>query len=126
MRVLAIIVLLIGLASLVLGILFVVNAGSARDEVAASVAPLTLDEVDGKYDAVKAKHEAIRAQEEPAIQGGTAGPSAMYNYLSAQRGSLGLARTNIGLASLTQTLGLLNILIGAGLILVSVALMRKT
>ena len=126
MKVIAIIVMLLGVASLVLGVLFVVNAGSTEDEVAASVAPLTLDEVDPKYDAVKAKHEAVRAAEEPAIQGGTALPSPMYNYLTAQRGALGLARTNIGLATLTRTLGLLNVIIGAGLVLVSVGMMRKS
>lgn len=125
MRVLAIIVLLLGLATLVLGVILVINSGSARDEVAESVAPLPLDQLDDTYENVKAQANAMRATEEPAIQTGSQ-PSAMYNYLSGKRTSLGLARSNVGLASLTLMVGIVNIIVGAGLGLGSVVMMRKS
>lgn len=125
MRVIAVIVVLLGLASLVLGILFLTQASSAEQEVANLIAPLKLAELDAKYDAVKAKADAMKATEEPQIQAGQAMPSAMYNYLSIQRTSLGLARANVGTASFVRTTGIINIILGLGLVLAGVALLRK-
>ncbi|HUT68763.1 MAG TPA: hypothetical protein VMW86_09505 [Dehalococcoidales bacterium] len=125
MRVMSVIVVLLGLASLVLGVLFITQAASAEQEVADTIAPLTLAELDAKYDAVKAKADAVRATEEPQIQAGQAMPSAMYNYLSVQRTSLGLCRTNIGVASFVRTTGIINIILGLGLVLAGMALLRK-
>jgi hypothetical protein len=125
MRVIAVIVVILGLASLVLGVLFLTQASSARQEVADTIVPVTLDTLDATYDGVKAKADAIRATEEPQIQAGQAMPSAMYNYLSVQRTSLALARTNIGVANFVQTTGIINILLGLGLILAGLALLRR-
>lgn len=125
MRVMSVIVVLLGLASLVLGVLFITQAASAEQEVADTIAPVTLAELDAKYDAVKAKADAVRATEEPQIQAGQAMPSAMYNYLSVQRTSLGLCRTNIGVASFVRTTGIINIILGLGLVLAGMALLRK-
>ena len=125
MRVISVIVVILGLASLVLGVLFITQAASAEQEVADLIAPLPLADLDAKYDAVKAKADAVRATEEPQIQAGQAMPSAMYNYLSVQRTSLGLCRTNIGTASFVRTTGIINIIIGAGLVLAGLALLRK-
>jgi hypothetical protein len=125
MRVIAVIVVLLGLASLVLGVLFMTQASSAEQEVANSIAPLKLAELDAKYDAVKAKADAMKAAEEPQIQAGQAAPSAMYNYLSIQRTSLGLARANVGTASFVRTTGIINIILGLGLVLAGMALLRK-
>lgn len=125
MRILSMVVILLGLVSLVFGILFIVNAGTAKNEVAESLAPLTLDELDARYEQVKTRHNEIRAAEEPAIQAGTAAPSATYNYLSVQRASLGLARTNVGLSQLTQTAGIINMIVGAGLALTGILMLRR-
>jgi len=125
MRVMAIIIVILGLASLVLGILFITEASSAEDEIAESIAPLPLDGVDSRYEDVKAQQSAMRAVEGPAIQSG-ADPSAMYNYLTIQRTSLGLTRSQIGLASLTRTSGIINIIVGLGLILAGVGLFKKS
>ncbi len=125
MRVMAVIVAILGLASLVFGILFVTQAASAEQEVADTIVPVTLDTLDATYDAVKAKADAIRAAEEPQIQAGQAMPSAMYNYLSGQRTSLALARTNVGTAGFVRTTGIINIFLGLGVILAGLALLRK-
>ena len=125
MRVMAIIILILGLASLVLGILFVTEASSAEDEIAESIAPLPIGDVDSRYEEVKAQQSAMRTVEGPAIQAG-ADPSAKYNYLTIQRTSLGLTRSQIGLASLTRTSGIINIILGLGLILAGVGLFKKS
>jgi hypothetical protein len=126
MRSIAVIVLILGVASLALGVLFITESFSAEDEIAESIAPLALDDVDSRYDAAKAKQMEIRAAEGPAIQAGTAAPSATYNYLTIQRTSLGLTRSEIGLASYVRTSGIINIIIGAGLILAGVGLLKKS
>ena len=126
MRVIAIIVAILGLATFVYGILFVAQSGTVKDEVAASITPLTLGELDAKYDAVAAKYDATKAAEEPKIQAGQAAPSVMYDYLSAQRALLGLARTNVGMAKLIMMSGTVDIIVGLGMFLGGVWFMRKS
>ncbi len=117
MRVMAVIVAIIGLATLVLGILFITQAASATQEVADSIAPLPLDQLDSTYEAVTAQYNQMKAAGAP--------PSIEFNYLYGNKVGLGLARSNIGTASFVQTTGIINIIMGAGLILVGLALLRK-
>ncbi|MBN1160608.1 MAG: hypothetical protein JXA17_01490 [Dehalococcoidales bacterium] len=126
MRVLAAIIIILGLAALVFGILFIPQASSGEQEIAESVAPLTLDEVEGKYDIVAAKYDQIKMAEEPGIQAQTAMPSAMYNYLGQQRALLALAKSNMGVTAFIRMMGIVNILLGASLIMTGVVLYRKT
>jgi len=125
MRILAVIVIILGLATLVLGVLFIPQANSGEKEIADSIAPLTLDQVDGKYDAVSAKYNEQKAKEEPNIQAGKALPSDIYNYYSAQRALLGLAKTNMGTVKAVRTNGIVDIVVGLGLILGGFVLLRK-
>lgn len=121
----SLVVAVIGVAVLVLGIVFVAQAGSAEKEISDEIQPLTMSEVDGKYDAVSEQHAGLRQQEEPGIQAGTAAPSATYNYLTIQRTSLGLTRANIGLASFVRTNGIIDIILGVGLILAGLIAFRQ-
>ncbi len=121
----SLIIIAIGAVSLVFGIIFIVQSGSGKQQIADDIAPLTIDQVDAKYDAVVAQHNTIRAAEEPKIQAGQAAPSAMYNYLSIQRTSLGLARTNIGLVGFTRMTGIIDIVVGVGLLFTGMFLMQK-
>jgi hypothetical protein len=125
MRAIAVIVIILGLAALVFGILFIPQASSGEQEIADSVAPLKLSEVDAKYDAVAAKYDAMKAAEEPKIQAGQAAPSVTYDYLSAQRALLGLAKANIGTTKFVRLNGIIDIIVGLGLILAGVGLLRK-
>jgi len=118
-------VIVLGLAAVVFGVIFIVQSGPARQQVADSIAPLPLGQVNSTYDSVTTKQQAIRAQEEPNIQAGKAAPSTMYNYLTVQRASLGLAKTSIGLADLIQMVGIVNIIVGAGLLLAGLAVPNK-
>jgi hypothetical protein len=125
MRVIAIIVAILGLATFVYGILFVAQAGTAEDEIALSISPLALNEVNAKYDAVATKYNQMKTAEEPKIQAGQAMPSDMYNYLSAQRALLGLAKSNIGTAKFLRSNGTVDIILGLGVVLAGLALLRK-
>jgi hypothetical protein len=122
----ALIVLLLGVASIVFGVLFITEAGPAKDEVAESIAPVTLAELDDRYEAAKTSLMAVRAAEEPQIQAGQAEPSSTYNYLTVQKTGLGLARANVGLADFTMYSGIINVIVGAGLLLAGVALLKKS
>ena len=125
-RLSAIVVTVLGLAGLVFGILFIAQASSAEQAIADEIAPLTIAEVDPSYDAVKTKQMALAMTEEPQIQAGKAAPSTMYNYLTAQRASLGLAKTNIELVGFVRTIGIINIIVGLGLILAGVGLFKQS
>ena len=114
MRLLAVITIILGLAVLVFGILFLPKASSAEQEVAESIAPnLTTDALDVTYDNIDNQLRSLQGNE------------PQYLQLFAQRTSLGLARSNMGVASLARTLGIMNIIAGLGLIVVGCGLMRK-
>ena len=120
------IVVLVGVVCLVFGVIFIFQAADARQEVADSIAPLTLSELDAKYETVEASHNQLRAVEEPKIQAGQAAPSATYNYLSAQRALLGIARTNVGLANFAQNMGIIEIVMGVAFLFTGWAVARKS
>lgn len=125
MRILSLVTLILGLAAVIFGVLFVFQANSGNNEIITSIAPLTLDQINPKYDAVSAKYDQVKMAEEPAIQGGTALPSAMYNYLSSQRALLGLAKANIGTVKAVRMMGYVNIGVGIALVITGFAMMRK-
>jgi len=122
----AIVVVVLGVVCLVFGIIFITQAGSSEKEIAESIQPITLTELDATYEAVKTSQMDIRAAEEPGIQARTAVPSTTYNYLTVQRTALGLARTNVGLAAFVRTSGIIDIIVGLGLILAGGGLFKKS
>ena len=124
-RLVAMVVSIIGIASLVLGITLITQANSGKQQIANEIVPLKMSEVNAKYDAVKASLSKIQAAEEPNIQTGKAQPSAMYAYLSAQKVGLGLAKANIGTTKVVFTVGIIEIIIGFGLVLTGLILLRK-
>lgn len=124
-RFIGVVVALIGVVALVFGIIFIIQSNSGKQEVASELAPITLAQVDAKYDSVKAKQVQLMTAEEPKIQAGQAQPSAMYIYLTTQKTGLGLARANIGLTSFVMMSGIIDIILGIGLVLTGMLLMKK-
>ena len=118
-------VALIGVACLVFGIVFIIQSNSAKQTVADEVKPLALSEVNAKYDTVSANQQKVMAVEEVQIQAGKAAPTTLYDYLSAQRGLLGLAKANVGLAGFVMMSGIVDIILGLGLILAGISLFQK-
>jgi hypothetical protein len=121
----ATIVGILGVVVLVFGVMFIIQASSGEQKVSDEIQPLKIEEVNAKYDAVKIKQIAIRDAEEPQIQAGKAAPSAMYNYLSAQKASLGVAKANIALAGFVRYVGIVSLVAGLGLVLAACLFFRK-
>ena len=117
MRVVSVITIVLGLASIVFGIIYITQASAAEKEVAESIAPLPLSQLDAQYDVVKAQYEQMKAA--------GAQPSVEYNYLTIQKTGLGLARANVGIAQSVRMNGIVNIILGLGLGLIGLAVMRK-
>ena len=124
-RVIAMVVALIGVAILVMGIIFEFQAATAKQTVADEINPIALSDLNAKYDAVKAKQIQVMTAEEPNIQAGKAPPSVTYDYLSAQRALLGLAKSNIATAKFVMMSATVDIVLGIGLILTGMVLYMK-
>jgi hypothetical protein len=125
MRVLGIIVIILGLASLVLGIMFIPQAANGRTQVVKAIQPLTLSQINSTYDTVQIAYDKQMAKEEPGIQGGTAMPSALYDYYAAQYALAGLAKANIGTVDAVRMNGIVDIILGLGLCIAGFVMMRK-
>jgi hypothetical protein len=120
-----IIVALIVVAILVMGIVFMAQANTGKKTVADEISPVTLSNLNAQYNNVEAAQEKQMAAEEPGIQAGQAAPSAMYNYLSAQRALLGLAKSNVATSGFVMMSGTIDIILGIGLALIGVVLYMK-
>jgi hypothetical protein len=126
MRLIAIFVIILGLAGLVLGVVFVTQATSAEKQVLDSIAPLkSLSEINPTYDKITAQYNQLVAAELANIQAKTAAPSVNFAYVSGQRALLGLAKSNVGLAMFIRLSGIAGIVIGLGMGLAGFALMKK-
>jgi uncharacterized membrane protein YphA (DoxX/SURF4 family) len=118
MRVLAVIVMLLGIASIVFGVIFVTQGIDGKQEVEESIAPLPLDQLDAQYDTVTDQYKQMKAAGAP--------PDAQFNYLYATKTGLGLARANKGTAEAVMYNGIVDICVGAGLVLGGLGLLRKS
>ncbi len=121
MRILALLVVILGIAVLVFGIIFIPQASEAKQKVADSLtSPVTLDNLDDTYDQISGTYDQLKASGMPSSD-------AQYVMVLGQRTSLGLARSNVGIAKVLNTMGIINILIGVGMIFGGCALvMRKS
>ena len=123
MRIVAIVVGVLGIFVLALGIVFLSQAGSAEKKIADEIQPLKVADVNTTYDGVKAKQMQLAQVEGAAIQAGN--PSANYTYLTLQRTSLGLTRSNLGVAQFTRTAGIVNIVLGAGILMLAAGMLIR-
>jgi hypothetical protein len=113
MRILSLIVIILGIAAIVFGVLFVMEAGSGQKEIEESIAPLTIDKVSDTYDMVKAQLAQV--------------PQTDPNYLptSLQKTSLGLAKANIGAVKNARMSGYVNMGVGLAFILTGIVCFGK-
>jgi hypothetical protein len=119
MRFLALLVVVLGIAVLVFGIIMFPQASSARQKVADSLtSPVTLDNLDDMYDQISGAFDQLKASGMPSSD-------PQYVMVLGQRTSLGLARSNVGLARKIQTDGIVDVLIGVGLIFGGCALVMR-
>ncbi len=117
MKIISIIIIVLGVVSIVFGVLFITQAASGMKEIEESIAPLPLKQLDDQYDAVNMQYKQMRDA--------GAQPSPEYNYLVIQKTGLGLARANVGAAQAVQINGIIDIVLGLGLGLAGFVLMRS-
>jgi hypothetical protein len=119
MRILALLVVILGIATLVFGIIFIPQASEAKQKVADSLTSgVTLDNLDDTYDKINGTYDQLKAS-------GMLSSDPQYVMVLGQRTSLGLAKTNVGLARVLNTVGIINILLGVGLVFAGCALMMR-
>ncbi len=120
MRILALLVIVLGIATLVFGIIFLPQASSAKQKVADSLtAPVTLDTLDATYDQISGAFDQLKASGMPSSD-------PQYVMVLGQRTSLGLAKSNVGVAKVLTTIGIVNIIIGVGLVFSGFVLWKKS
>jgi hypothetical protein len=119
MRVISIIVVILGIAAIVFGILYIPQANSAKQKVADSLtSPVTLDNLDATYDQISGAFNQLKASGMPSSD-------PQYVTVLGQRTSLGLAKSNVGIAKMVMTNGIIDIILGLGLVLGGFGLLRK-
>jgi cytochrome c biogenesis factor len=123
MRIVSILVAVLGVFVLALGVIFMTQAGSAEKTIADEIQPLKVADVNATYDNVKAKQMQLAQKEGANIQAGN--PSSTYTFLTLQRTSLGLTRSNLGVAQFTRTAGIVNIVLGAGVLLLAIMMLIR-
>ena len=105
---------IVGIVCTVFGILGIVGAGDSEQEVADELAPVTIATLDATYDQISAAFSTVR---------GTG--DLQETVLLGQKTSLGLARSNIGTIKFVRNTSILEIILGAGLVLASVGLFKR-
>ncbi len=119
MRLLGLLVVILGIATLVFGIMFIPQASDAKQKVVDSLtSPVTLDNLDATYDQISAAFNQLKSAGMPSSD-------PQYVMVLGQRTSLGLAKSSVGLAKLINTMGMVNIIVGVGLVFAGGALMMK-
>ncbi len=119
MRLLGLLVVILGIAAIVFGIMFIPQASDAKQKVVDSLSsPVTLDNLDATYDQISGAFNQLKAAGMPSSD-------PQYVMILGQRTSLGLAKSSVGLAKLINTMGMVNIIVGAGLLFAGGALMMK-
>ena len=103
------ILVIIGIACIVFGVMFIMKAGDSRDAVAKELGTLPLSGVNAAYDQTKA--------------GLAAKPDDVA--LTLQKLSLGQAKSNIGTIDFIQNSGILTIVIGVGFVFAGAGLVMK-
>jgi uncharacterized membrane protein YidH (DUF202 family) len=119
MRFLALLVIILGIATLIFGIIFFPQASSAKQKVADSLSSgVTLDTLNATYDKIDGQLKQLQTSGMPSTD-------PQYVMVFGQRTSLGLAKSNVGVAKVLQTMGIIDILIGVGLVFSGCAVWRK-
>ena len=105
---------IVGVVSIVFGIMGIIGAGNSEQEVADELAPVTLSTLDATYDQISAAYSAVRGTDTPE-----------ESIILGKKTSLGLAKSNIGTIKFVRNTSILEIVLGAGLVLASAGLFKQ-
>ncbi len=128
MRAIALVVAVLGVFTLAIGVVYIFQASSAEQKIQeglnSGMQPVAMSDVQAKYDAATATMTKMNAAE---LQNAQAGKPVSDNYLKVvnQRTAYGLSLSNIGLAQGTRMNGILNVVIGAALLLTAVVIFSR-
>lgn len=128
MRALAVVIAVLGVFTLAIGVVFITQAASGEktlsDQLQMGLQPLAIGDVQAAYD--KATSEMV--QMKPfELQQLAAGKSVSANYLNVvnQVTALGLSRSNIGILQATRMNGIIDVVLGASLVMAGVVLLSR-
>ena len=113
----AVIMAIVGIACLVFGVMSIIEAGNAEQKVADELEPagIAICDVHAAYgQASAALGQAMQSGDQETIQNAT-----------LQKTSLGLAKANVSTIKFVRNTGILEIVLGAGLVLASVGLFKQ-
>jgi len=113
----AVILAIVGVACLVFGIMFIIEAGNAEQRVADELATSGIEicDVNAAYGQASAGlGQAMQSGDQETIQNAT-----------LQKTSLGLAKSNVSTIKFLRNSGIVNIILGAGLVLASAGLFKQ-
>ena len=113
----ALFIAIVGVVCIVFGIMFIIEAGNAEQRVLDEIAPLNLEIGD-----VNAAYGQASAELGQAMQSGD--PEVIQNA-TLKKTSLGVIRSNVGTIKIVRNSGILEIVLGAGLVLASAGLFRQ-
>ncbi len=105
----AALVAIVGVVCIVFGVLFIMQAGDAKEMVAGELAPMEISAVNAAYGQVSG---ALKANPESVP-------------LTLQKLQLGLAKSNIATIKFLQNTGILVIVIGAGFVFSAAGLYKR-
>jgi hypothetical protein len=124
---LSILVALVGVAAIVFGVLFMMQANSSRTTLANELAPVTLANLNATYDQVKAglaqASAAAAAATDPAVKAAT---NEKVQDLGWQKAGLSAAKASRGTIDFVQMSGILAIVLGVGFFTTGYLAMKKS
>jgi hypothetical protein len=128
MRALAVIIAVLGVFTLAIGVVFITQAASAEktisDQLQTGLQPLAVADVQAAYDNATNQMVQMRPSELQQMAT-TKQPSANYLNVVNQRTALGLTRSNLGIAQATRMNGIIDVVLGASLVLAGVVLISR-
>lgn len=110
----ALFIAIVGIVCIVFGVMGIIGAGDSEQEVADELAPVTISALDATYDQISAAYSAVRGTDTPE-----------ESVFLGKKTSLGLARSNLGTISFVRNTAILEIILGAGLVLASIGLFKQ-
>jgi hypothetical protein len=128
MRALAVVIAVLGVFTLAIGVVFITQAASGEktlsDQLQMGLQPLAIGDVQAAYD--KATSEMVQMKPSE-LQQLAAGKSVSANYLNVvnQVTALGLSRSNIGILQATRMNGIIDVVLGASLVMAGVVLLSR-
>ncbi len=113
----AVVVAIIGVVCVVFGIMGIIEAGNAEQRVADEIEPMGLAICD-----VNATYGQASAALGQAM---ASGDNELIQDAKLMKTSLGLAKSNIGTIKFVRNTGILEIVLGAGLVLASIGFFKQ-